>query len=84
MSINAKVTSAASYNIKVTNNGGSMSTQKPISLRNVAREGSVGLTNIEAIGNVTTVDKTDGAFLQYNSETGKYEVRQAELDGGTF
>jgi hypothetical protein len=85
MAINAKVSSSASYNLKVSNNGGSLTSQKPISLRNVVREGAVAtIENIENIGNVSTVSKTDGAFLQYNAVTNKYEIVQAELDGGTF
>ena len=61
------------------------STNKPVSLRNVVREGSTATVNtIESIGNVEAVNKVDGAFLQYNSSTLNYEVVEAELDGGTF
>ena len=85
MAINAKVSSAASYNLTVSNNGGTLTSQKPISLRNVVREGAIAsVDTIESIGNVTAVNKTDGAFLQYNATTQKYEVVQAELDGGSF
>jgi len=85
MAINAKVSSAASYNLTVSNNGGTLTSQKPISLRNVVREGAIAtLDTIESIGNVSTVNKTDGAFLQYNAATQKYEITQADLDGGSF
>ena len=73
------------YKISLNQSGSSLSSSKPISLRNVVREGAVSSVNtIESIGNVTAVNKTDGAFLQYNAATDKYEVVQAELDGGTF
>lgn len=72
------------YTVSVNNIGGTLTTQKPISLRNVVREGSTTINNIEAINNVEVVDRVDGAILQYDSVTNKYEVRLAELDGGTF
>lgn len=73
------------YKISLNQTGTSLSTNKPISLRNVVREGAVqNLEKIESIGNVNVVNKTDGAFLQYNAATEQYEVVQAELDGGTF
>lgn len=73
------------YKISINQNGSSLGSPKPISLRNVVREGAVAsLDTIESIGNVSTVNKTDGAFLQYNAATQKYEVVQAELDGGSF
>lgn len=73
------------YKISLNQTGTSLSTNKPISLRNVVREGAVqNLEKIESIGNVSIVNKTDGAFIQYNAETQQYEVVQAELDGGTF
>ena len=77
--------SQGGYKISINQTGSSLSSSKPISLRNVVREGAVAsIDNIENIGNVSTVSKTDGAFLQYNAVTNKYEVVQAELDGGTF
>jgi|TARA_B110000858_G_C17785049_1_gene466784 uncharacterized surface protein with fasciclin (FAS1) repeats len=73
------------YTLKLNQNGNSFTTKSPISLRNVVREGQQAtVETIEAIGNVTIVSKTDGAFLQYNSTTDKYEVVQAALDGGLF
>lgn len=73
------------YKISINQSGSGLSTNKPISLRNVVREGAVAsVDTIEEIGNVSTVNKTDGAFLQYNATTQKYEVVQAELDGGSF
>lgn len=77
--------SQGGYKISINQSGSSLGSSKPISLRNVVREGAVAsLDTIESIGNVSTVNKTDGAFLQYNATTQKYEVVQAELDGGSF
>ena len=77
--------SQGGYKISINQSGSSLGSSKPISLRNVVREGAVAsVDTIESIGNVSTVNKTDGAFLQYNAETQKYEVVQAELDGGSF
>lgn len=84
MTIKAKVSSSSSYNVEVSNFGGSLTNRKPLSLRNVVREGSVSTENIENIGNVIVVNKTDGSTIQYNSVNQKYEIKLADLDGGTF
>ena len=73
------------YTLKLNQNGSSLTTKSPISLRNVVREGAIqSVETLESVGNVTVVSKTDGAFLQYNSSTDNYEVVQADLDGGLF
>jgi DNA-dependent RNA polymerase auxiliary subunit epsilon len=76
--------SLSNYKVSVSNIGGTLTTQKPISLRNVVREGSTTINNIELINNVEVVERVDGAILQYDAASGNYEVKQAELDGGTF
>ena len=75
---------SSSYKVKVNNLGGTLTATNPISLRNVVREGSIATENIENIGNVITVNKTDGSTIQYNSANQKYEIKLADLDGGTF
>lgn len=76
--------SGSSYKVKVSNLGGSLTARKPISLRNVVREGTTVTENLENIENVSIVNKTDGSTLQFNSQNQKYEIKLADLDGGTF
>jgi hypothetical protein len=83
MTIKAKVSSGSAYNVTVNNLGGSLTSVQPISLRNVVREGAVE-TKLEDITNITIVNRTDGATIQYNSSNQNYEIKLADLDGGTF
>lgn len=83
--IKVKVSPQSSYRVSVNNIDGTLSATAPISLRNVVREGSLAtVENLEDIGNVSVVNKTDGSTLQFNSENSRYEIRLADLDGGTF
>lgn len=88
MSIQGQIRSAATtIKVNVTNNGGSLSAQAPITLKNQIQE----IRSIEDILDVKEVNVTNGATLIYNSQNDKYEVRQLQiadlnldLDGGSF
>lgn len=83
--IKVKISPQSSYRVSVNNIDGTLSATAPISLRNVVKESSLAaVENLEDIGNVSVVNKTDGSTLQYNSVNSKYEIRLADLDGGTF
>jgi len=70
------------YKIKLTQVDGRLQTSSPLTLKNVIKSGDI--QDIAEIGNVTVVDKVDGAILQYNSSTDRYEVKLGEFDGGEF
>ena len=88
MSIQGQIRSAATtIKANVTNNGGSLSAQSPITLKNQIQE----IRSIENITDVSVIDVTNGSTLIYNSQNDKYEVRQLQvgdlnldLDGGSF
>lgn len=88
---NAKITTNALLNVKVSNLGGSLSSPGPITLKNQISE----INSIEHISDVDEINVTNGATLIYNSTTDKYEIKLLEfsnivgennlqLDGGTF
>ena len=83
MAIKAKINKATSYNVNVDNFDGSLTTRKPISLRNVVGELSE-IKKIKDLLDVQEVQEVDGAGLQYNQQTDKYEIKLLELDGGHF
>lgn len=88
MSIQGQIRSSATIiKANVTNNGGSLSAQAPITLKNQIQE----IRSIENILDVSVVEAANGATLIYNSQNDKYEVRQlsfadlaVDLDGGSF
>jgi hypothetical protein len=82
MGIKAKLSSSTNYNVKVSPSANYLQTGAPVALRNIAADKDV--VDIADIGNVTVVNKTDGAGLQYNSVTNKYEIRLMDIDGGSF
>jgi len=82
MTIKAKLTSSTNYNVKVTPSAQSLQTGAPIALRNIAAD--LDVKDLAQIGNVSVINKTDGAGLQYNSVTNKYEIKLLDIDGGSF
>jgi DNA-dependent RNA polymerase auxiliary subunit epsilon len=79
--IKVKIQKTPEYKLKVTNNEGLLQTFSPLTLKNVVRS---GINDITEINNVSIIDKSDGAILQYNSETDNYEVKLGTFDGGEF
>lgn len=51
-----------------------------VTLKNVA----LGVTRLDQMVDVVEGTPTDNATLVYNAENDKYEVKQLNLDGGTF
>ena len=82
MPLEASLSSNINYEIEINNTAGRLQTSAPITLRNTTTD--VVLADINTIGNVSEVNKVDGATLQYNSSNQNYEVRLAYLDGGSF
>lgn len=88
MSIQARITSIQNTQkvVRVNTVGDSLSTAKPVTLKNQVKE----IRSIEDFGDVQEVNVTAGATLVYNETNDKYEVRPLELadlgnlDGGTF
>lgn len=86
MSLNARITSSSRIIAQVNKTGDSLSSAKPITLKNQINE----IRSIEDISDVAEVEVVSGATLVYNSQTDKYEVRPLEIgdlgniDGGTF
>jgi hypothetical protein len=70
------------YKIKLTKVDGRLQTSSPLTLKNIIKSGDI--LDIAQIANVTVVDKVDGAVLQYNVDTNKYEVKLGTFDGGEF
>jgi len=83
--INTEFTQPTTYSVEVNNNDGRLQTQSPISLRNVLKEGAQAtVDNLEDIGNVISIERVDGSTIVYNASTSRYEVKLADLDGGSF
>lgn len=88
MAIKARIVSIqnSQKTVRVNNVGDSLSTTKPVTLKNQIQE----IRSIEDFGDVQEVNVTTGATLVYNETIDKYEVRPLELadlgnlDGGTF
>lgn len=66
---------------------GLLTTRPSVTIKNQISE----FTSIEQIPDVDEVNVTDGATLQYNATTDKYEIKPldltalgVDLDGGTF
>jgi hypothetical protein len=79
--------SLTNYTIKMNNNAGrlALNAGSTLSLRNVVRDsGSVGAQTVAELSDVAVVNKVDNAALVYDSANGRYEIRLANLDGGTF
>lgn len=76
------------YTIKMNNDAGrlSLNAGSTLSLRNVVRDSSTGggATTLAGLSDVTVVNKVDGAALVYDSGNNRYEIKLADLDGGTF
>jgi len=75
------------YTIKMNNDAGrlSLNAGSTLSLRNVVRDsGTGGATTLAGLSDVTVVNKVDGAALVYDSGNNRYEIKLADLDGGTF
>jgi len=84
MGIKAKLGSTTNYNVKVTPGADYLQTGSPVALRNVVADQVRETARIEDIGNVTEINKVDGAGVQYNSVTQKYEIKLLDIDGGSF
>lgn len=83
--INANVVQPTTYTVEVDNVGGRLQTNAPISLRNVVSEGAQATVDrLEDIGDVVAIEKVDGASVVYNSAASRYEVKNQDLDGGSF
>jgi hypothetical protein len=86
MTLKARIVQNTSMVARVNTTGDSLSSAKPVTLKNQVKE----IRSIEDFGNVEGVDIVTGATLVYNSENDKYEIRPFEiadlggLDGGTF
>lgn len=86
----ATFTKAVAQKIIVSNVGGVLTNQAPITLRNQSRD----IKSIEDIGDVLPVEVVAGSTLIYNPLNDKYEVRLMtgndvdidtfDLDGGLF
>ena len=86
MALKARIVQNTQMVARVTTSGDSLSTAKPVTLKNQINE----IRSIEDFGDVDEINVVSGATLIYNSETDKYEVRPliiedlGGLDGGTF
>lgn len=86
----ATFTKAVAQKIVVSNVGGVLTNQAPITLRNQSRD----IKSIEDIGDVLPIEVIAGSTLIYNPLNDKYEVRLMtgndvdidtfDLDGGLF
>lgn len=86
----ATFTKAIAQKIIVSNVGGVLTNQAPITLRNQSRD----IKSIEDISDVSVIESIAGATLIYNPLNDKYEVRLMtgndvdidtfDLDGGLF
>lgn len=80
----------AGQKIVVSNVGGVLTNQAPITLRNQTRD----IKSIEDLNDVSEIEVVAGATLVYNPDNDKYEVRLLtgndvdietfDLDGGLF
>lgn len=81
------------YTIKMNDTGGRLSTTagQTISLRNVLKApstgtgtGGGGATTLAELSDVSVVNRVDGAALVWEADNSRYEVKLADIDGGTF
>lgn len=82
MALNVKLVKHTFINAKVNNTDGVLTPAAPITLKNQIQEQLI--TSITSIPDVTVVDASSGATLVYNTTTQIYEVKQLDIDGGTF
>ena len=75
-------TNKTSFVIKVNNNGGIITSNTPITLKNQIQDRPI--KSIEDIDDVSEVSVTDGATLIYNANNDLYEIKQLDIDGGTY
>lgn len=79
----ATFTKAVAQKVIVSNVGGVLTNQAPITLRNQTRD----IKSIEDIPDVSVVEAVSGSTLIYNPLNDKYEVRLMtgnDVDIGTF
>lgn len=69
--------------VKVTNVGGVLTAQSPITLKNYIGAGKVAAKLVE-LQDVSVVDQTDASTLVYNSSNGLYEVKKMDIDAGEY
>lgn len=80
-SLQTNIVRSTNYDVKISDTNGVLQTGAPLSLKNMP---GFEFNNIEDVENVVVVNRADGSSLVYNSLTGNYEVKLAELDGGSF
>lgn len=86
MALKARIVQNTSMVARVNTTGDSLSSAKPVTLKNQIQE----IRSIEDFGDVEEVNVTTGATLVYNSTIDKYQIRPLEIedlgaiDGGSF
>jgi hypothetical protein len=86
--INVKVASNSSVNIQVSNVSATLlNSSVPVTLKNnpvLSTTGGSGVNSLEELVDVLIVDKSNNSSISYSANTNKYEIKQLNLDGGTF
>ena len=71
-----------SINAKVNVLTGALVQTQPITIKNIVQEPQIN--SIEDLPDVSKVAVANGATLVYNASNDLYEVKQLDIDGGTF
>lgn len=71
-----------SINAKVNVLNGALVPTQPITIKNIVQEQQIN--SIEDLPDVSKVAVANGATLVYNASNDLYEVKQLDIDGGTF
>ena len=79
-SFSVQVKKRPMYKVQVAKTGGLIQNIAPLTLKNTIAQSD----SLENLRDVDVVNKFDGALMQYNSETNKYEIGYYTLDGGLF
>ena len=82
MTFNAKLTKNTYINAKVDVQNGALIPVKPITIKNIVQEQQIN--SIEDLPDVSEVAVANGATLVYNASNDLYEIKQIDIDGGTF
>lgn len=70
------------YIITVREDGGRLQSHQPITVAQDKIQSPIN--SLTDIADVYAVEVVDGATVVYNFSQGRYEVKEIDLDGGTF
>jgi hypothetical protein len=84
--VNVVVATKKAIRVTANTTGETIQSSTPVTLKNTLNLNASGSSSrLDALADVLEPDiPTDGATLVYNSNTDIYEVKELDLDGGSF